>query len=188
MLPVLPCALPPVAFLRKYVGDTGYVDCYVSEVAGSVSQAAFVEAFYTTGLFKVERTVLKWFAGRPSTDFDAKQLSAGSLSSFAAWRVEAQDAEQLLLADFTGRTRSWLMAVEAVEAGEAVEDVVAVAGKATTHASRTRLYFGSAVVPRKDRATGRQRMGFAFHALLGFHRLYSRLLLGAASARVMRAR
>ena len=182
MLPVLPCALPPVAFLRKYVGDTGYVDCYVSEVAGSVSQAAFVEAFYTTGLFKVERTVLKWLAGRPSTDFDAKQLSAGSLTSFAAWRVEAQDAEQLLLADFTGRTRSWLMAVEAVEA------VVAVAGKATTQASRTRLYFGSAVVPRKDRATGMQSMGFAFHALLGFHRLYSRLLLGAASARVMRGR
>jgi len=164
---VLPCALPQASLLRRYK-DVGYADCYTTEVAGGVSQAAFVEAFYTTGLFKIERAILKWFARRPATDLDAKQLSVGAVAAFAAWRVEAQSAEQLLLADLTGRTRSWLMADSAAATGS------------------TRLYFGSAVVPRQSRAAGPLKMGSAFHALLGFHRLYSRLLLKAASARLMR--
>ena len=171
LTPVLPCEVPQTALLRKYAEDSGYADCYVTEVAGVVSQAAFVEAFYTTGLFKIERAILKWFAGRPSTDLDAQQLAAGAVTCFAAWRVENQSAEQLLLADFTGRTRSWLMA-------EAAE--TAAAG---TH---TRLYFGSAVLPKKGRSPGTRKLGFAFHALLGFHNLYSRLLLRAASARLVR--
>ena len=44
----------------------------------------------------------------------------------------------------------------------------------------------SHVVPKKSRVDGPQKMGFAFHALLGFHRLYSRLLLKAAGARLLR--
>jgi hypothetical protein len=55
-------------------------------------------------------------------------------------------------------------------------------------AAATRLYFGSAVVPAVDKATGRLRMGFAFRALLGFHRIYSRVLLRAARSRLERAR
>ena len=171
MATVKPCELAQASFLRKYAQDSGYADCYVTEVAGSVSQAAFVEAFYTTWLFKIERAILKWLAGRPSTDIEAKQLSVGSVTSFAAWRVEDQSAEQLLLAHFTGRTRSWLMAV--------VDD-------STATGTSTRLYFGSAVVPMKNKTTGARKMGFAFHALLGFHRLYSRLLLSAAGSRVLR--
>lgn len=171
MATVVPCELAQASFLRKYAQDSGYADCYVTEVAGSVSQAAFVEAFYTTWLFKIERAILKWLAGRPSTDIEAKQLSVGSVTSFAAWRVEEQSAEQLLLADFTGRTRSWLMAV---------------AGDSTATGTSTRLYFGSAVVPMKNKTTGERKMGFVFHALLGFHRLYSRLLLSAAGSRVLR--
>lgn len=165
---VAPCTLPQAAFLQKYARGPGYVDCYVIEVAGLVSQAAFVEAFYTTGLFRIERAMLKWLARRPSTDLDAKQLAAGAAASFAAWRVEMQSADQLLLADFTGRTRSWLMADSAAAAGS------------------TRLYFGSAVVAKKSSAHRPHKMGFAFHALLGFHRQYSRLLLRAASARLAR--
>lgn len=165
---VAPCALPQAAFLQRYAHGLGYADCYMTEVAGVVSQAAFVEAFYTTGLFKIERAILKGFAGRPSTDRDAQQLAARAVASFAAWRVEAQSEDQLLLADFTGRTRSWLMADSAATAGS------------------TRLYFGSAVIPKQSRATGPQRMGFGFHALLGLHRLYSRLLLKAARARLLR--
>ena len=168
MTAAAPCELPPAALLQKYSRGSGYADCYMTELAGVISQAAFVEAFYTTGLFKIERTALKWFARRPATDLDAKQLSIGAAAEFAAWRVEAQSADQLLLADFTGRTRSWLMAVSGATAGS------------------TRLYFGSAVVPKKSRVDGPQKMGFAFHALLGFHRLYSRLLLKAAGARLLR--
>ena len=50
----------------------------------------------------------------------------------------------------------------------------------------TRLYFGSAVVPVRDRVSGQPRMGFVFQALLGFHKLYSRVLLGAARSRLAR--
>jgi hypothetical protein len=74
-----------------------------------VTQARYVEAFYTTPLFKVERLLLAWFAARPSTDAEAQRLAAGEIATFAAWSVEAREADQLLLCDFKGRTRSWLM-------------------------------------------------------------------------------
>ncbi|MGL4573681.1 MAG: hypothetical protein ACRCV9_02715 [Burkholderiaceae bacterium] len=167
------CPIPQNAFLQKYAARPGYADCYVTEVAGSVSQAAFVEAFYTTPLFKVERGILAAFARRPSTDRDARQLAKGIAPHFAAWRVEKQTAEQLLLADFTGKTRSWLMAVP-LDAAEG--------------AGSTRLYFGSAVVARVDKTSGQASMGLVFRALLGFHKLYSRALLRAARVRVLRGR
>lgn len=156
--------------MRKYQGGTGYADCYATEVAGVHTQAAFVEAFYTTALFKLERALLRWLAALPSTDQQARQLAEGTIASFAAWRVEERSADQLLLGDITGRTKSWLMAVPVPGCGAD---------------ARTRLYFGSAAVPRVHPVTGEKRMGFAFKALLGFHKLYSRLLLEAARRRLM---
>ena len=50
----------------------------------------------------------------------------------------------------------------------------------------TRLYFGSAVVPERNAKTGQAKYGFAFHAMLGFHRLYSRALLRSAVSRLAR--
>lgn len=136
---------------------------------GTVTQAAFVEAFYTTGLFKLERSILSLLARRPSTDDDVKRLAEGSAATFAAWRVEDRTGDQLLLGDFTGRTKSWFMTGP---------------GAATPAGPTTRLYFGSAVVPKVDKASGKRTMGFVFTALLGFHRLYSQLLLRAAVARL----
>lgn len=163
---VRPCEIPANSLLLGYGGANGYADCYVAEVPGSVTQTEFIEAFYTSPLFKVERTILEYLASRPATDADAKRLAAGGAVSFSAWRVERQSASELLLADFTGRTRSWLMATP------------------TAGSVSTLLYFGSAVVPRQSRSAGKQSMGGVFQALLGFHRLYSRLLLAAASRRV----
>ena len=165
-----PCALPTESLLRPYAQGQAYADCYVVEVEAAVWLPALVESFYTTPLFKVERGLLGSFAARPSTDLEARQLAAGETSTFAAWRVEARSADQLLLADFTGRTRSWLM-------------VAPAAGAAA--GPRTCLYFGSAVLARSDARTGRRSMGLSFHALLGFHRLYSRLLLHSARSRVL---
>ena len=168
--PVCPGDLPAEALLQSSRAAGAYTDCYVCEVEGAVSLSAFVEAFYTTRLFKLERFILRWLARRPATDADARRLAEGGASTFSAWRVEGRAANQLLLADFTGRTKSWLM-VAPVMASSATE--------------RTRLYFGSAVVPLARRsAEGKPAMGFGFHALLGFHRLYSRLLLGAARSRL----
>ena len=103
------CELPSDALLTRYLASGAYADCYATEVARPVSHAEFVEAFYTTAVFKLERLILRVFASRPSTDVEAGQLARGDLASFAAWSVEARSPNQLLLADYTGRTRSWLM-------------------------------------------------------------------------------
>lgn len=165
---VRPGSLPPEALLQAYADTDGcYTDCYVAETEGAVTLPAYVAAFYTTRLFKLERFILKWTISRPSTDREAAQVAAGQIDRFAAWTVEGRADDQLLMCDIAGRTRSWFM----IEPG---------AGRGT------RLYFGSAVVPVADRKTGKRRLGFGFNALLGFHKLYSRALLSAARARLAR--
>lgn len=156
--------LPPDALLRKDREAGAYTDCYATDIAARVSHAAYVEAFYTTWVFKLERLLLKWLVSKPSTDDDARRLSRGELDAFAAWTVEARAADQILLADFMGRTKSWLM-VAPLDDG------------------RTRLYFGSAVVKVRD-PTGKPKLGSSFQALMGFHKLYSRVLLSAARSRL----
>jgi hypothetical protein len=170
MLSIQACALPEQALLAKYAHTGAYTDCYSTEVSRPVSHAEYVEAFYTGAVFKLERLLLAWFASRPSTDAQAKALASGVLDTFSAWRVEGRSTDQLLMCDLGGRTRSWLM----------------VASLRTGDSTRTRLYFGSAVVPVLDKASGQARMGFLFKALLGFHKLYSRVLLHAARSRLTR--
>jgi len=165
MTAVQPCPLPSGALLGRYA-DAGYVDCYTATVARGVSQAEFVEAFYTGGIFKLERWLLTLVVAKPSTDEEARQLAAGERADFAAWRVEDRACDQLLMCDIGGRTRSWLM-------------VTADPGGAAT-----RLYFGSAVVPGKRPTASKRGMGIVFRALLGFHKVYSRVLLRAAHARL----
>ena len=123
-------------------------------------------AFYTTWLFRLERWILRFAVARPSTDEEARQLARGERAAFAAWSVEARATDQLLMCDFTGRTRSWLM-------------VAPAAG-----ASGTRLYFGSAVVPVRDPKTGETGLGPVHGPLIGFHKVYSRMLLRAAARRL----
>lgn len=166
------CELPKDALLCKYLHGGAYADCHVTDIARAVSHAEYVEALYTTAVFKLERLLLAWFVSRPSTDLQARELAAGRLDSFAAWDVEGRSKDQILLSDFRGRTRSWLMSVQT-----------------TTSASpMTRLYFGSAVVPVMNARSGEEGMSFGFRALLGFHKLYSRVLLKAAASRLARSR
>jgi hypothetical protein len=164
------CQLPSDALLNHYLASGAYADCYVTEVAHRVSHAEFVEAFYTTAVFKLERLILRMLISRPSTDAQAGQLARGELSSFAAWSVERRAPNQLLLSDASGRTRSWLM----VAVSENYDFIGTV------------LYFGSAVVPVRSVKTGRTSLGPVFSALLGFHKLYSRVLLRAAGRRLSR--
>jgi len=161
--------LPEHALLARYAANGDYTDCFVTELPGSFSHAEYVAAFYTTWLFKLERAILRWLVSRPSTDEEAGQLARGQRNSFAAWTVEASAPNQLLLRDFLGNTRSWLM-VEARNDGGV-----------------TRLYFGSAVLARHRRRDGRHRLKLRFRALLGFHQRYSRALLAAARSRLTTA-
>ena len=161
-------ALPPQSLLGQYASAGAYADCWTADVPRSVSLAQYVEAFYTGGVFKVERLLLRLFLSMPSTDEQARQLAAGALSTFSAWRVEERSANELLMRAAGRRTRSWFMVSEGP-------------------AQSTRLYFGSAVVPVIDKTTGKSSLGLAFKLLLGFHRLYSRVLLGSAQCRLLRA-
>lgn len=158
----------PVAansMLGKYTSVAGaYTDCYVTEIPHRVTFSEYIFAFYTTSLFKMERAILKFTVFKPSTDVDAKNLAHGLTDKFAAWTVESRSENEILLCDFLGRTRSWLM----VEHAEGA----------------TKLYFGSAVVPKK----GSEGLGSISILLLGFHQVYSVLLLYFAKRRLMSKR
>jgi len=155
------CAIPAGALLKAYYKDGIYTDCYVTDISGAVSHAQYVEAFYTTIVFKLERLILKLALSRPSTDTQAAQLAFGVIDTFAAWHVEDRNENELLMSDFHNRTRSWLMVVP----------------MANGNGTRTHLYFGSAVVPVMNYKTGRFAPGFGFRALLGLHKFYSKVLL-----------
>jgi hypothetical protein len=155
------CALPADSVLAAYAGSSAYTDCYVGVLPRAVAQSEYVEAFYTTPVFKIERWLIARFLSRPSTDAQIRQLANGELRAFAAWTVEQRKPDQLMLA--AGPTRSWLMASASNE-----------------HGGATTLYFGSAVLPGRSRSSGKSTMGWWFRALLGFHKLYSRVLLRAA--------
>lgn len=162
--------LPQDALLNRYRTEGAYTDCYATEVDQSIVQSDYIEAFYTSGLFKLERWVLSWLVRRPSTDRQARALAMGQSTDFAAWHLEQRDERQLLMCDFQGNTRSWLMSLPVI------------------NGRSTRLYFGSAIVPEIDPRTGEKRLGLPFRLLLGFHRLYSRALLRSAAGRLSRGK
>ena len=154
--------VPRHSLLEPYYQRGGEVhcDCYLTDVAGRVSLGAFVTAFMTTRLFRAERLVLR-LAGRPSSDDEVRGLATGEAERFAAWTVEARTETELLLADATGRTRSYY----AVRPGGA----------------GTELLFGSAVLPRGDSG-----LGLTFRMLMPFHQIYAPALLKAAARNLPR--
>ena len=147
--------------LESYLTRGAYVDAYTTELPGQVTLPEYLFAFYTTPLFKLERMILKLVISRPSTDAQARAIAEGKIDQFAAWTVEARREDEILMCDLVERTRSWFMVVPAKDA-------------------RTRLYFGSAVVP----AAGKARLEFGFRALLRFHQFYSVLLLWSARRKI----
>jgi hypothetical protein len=171
MFSVEKCAVPVDTLLDRYRKNESYADCYRTEIPKAVSINQFIFRFYTTFLFKLERWILTWIVAKPSTDSQAKQLADCDIDEFAAWHVEDRNESELLMCDLRGRTRSWFMVM-----------------RTSTNPDRTRLYFGSAVVPTRNRITGKLTMGLIFRALLGFHQIYSVLLLYAAKSRIARSR
>ena len=165
----LPTELPESTLLAQLRRNGSYVDCFSLTVPIAATQAEFIEAFYTSRLFKTERFILRLLAGKGSSDEQAAELAAGSGTSFAVWQVTERTASEILLTDEAGRTSSWLMALP----------------DATSGVLSTRLFFGSAIKPRRaSPAGGPPQFGRLFHALLGLHELYSRRLLEAAAHRL----
>jgi hypothetical protein len=154
--------IPDGALLAPYQTKGAYTDCFTLDVSHAVSQEHFIAAFYTSWLFKIERSIIAIFVRMPSTDVQALALAAKQSERFSAWTVEARTQDQLLLCDYQSRSRSWLMTASLQTGG-------------------TRLYFGSAVLPR--RPDGQRDYAFwpVFRLVTPLHRLYSRALLRAAT-------
>ena len=162
-------SLPDKALLARYRDMPGaYTDCYSVGVEQAVSAAQFIEAFYTTGLFRCERFVLM-LIGRGCNDADVRALAVGEASAFAAWTVEGRTDAQLLVCDFVGLTRSWLMVDVRLDGRRG-----------------TQLYFGSAVVPGARDKAGNPRPTAGFRLLQPVHAFYARALLRAAASKVSR--
>lgn len=157
--------VPPDSLLDRLARSHGaFADAYALRLPRQVPLADFVEAFYTTPLFKVERALIR-LIGKPSSDAMARAVARGEGERIAVWTVQARTADELLMHEDSGATRSWFKAESLADGG-------------------TRLWFGSAVVPRRRGAGGEPRFSGVFHALLGFHRAYSRALLAAAARRL----
>lgn len=164
------CELPYDALSRHYKDNGDYVDSFATDVDSVITHEQFVRAFYTAWPFKLERTFLAVAILRPSSDAQAAQLATGTRRKFSAWDVEARTANQLLMCDYQKKTRSWLMVTPIVLDGE----------------PGTRLYFGSVVIAAIRKANDTPRLSLGFSALMGFHKVYSKVLLRAAAARCLR--
>jgi hypothetical protein len=158
-------ALPDSSLLSAYQDSGAYTDCYTTSVNLCVTQAEYINAFYTSLPFKLERFILRWAVSKPSSDEGAQRLAEAKAETFAAWYVEARRDDQILLSDYRDRTRSWLMSKPVTE-------------------ESTQLYFGSAVIPAIDSQTGEKRMETSFSLLLQFHKFYSQVLLSSAKTRL----
>ena len=146
--------------------DHVHTDCFSVSIRKTISIESFVEAFYTSWLFKIERKILGMVMDKPSTDAQAIELSIGQRDQFSAWNLEYRDEHKVVLADFMGRTKSWLMVQN-------------------TDDTSTRLFFGSAVMPRLNTDGSLGKQSLVFRLLGGFHLLYSRALLWAASRNLL---
>ncbi|MCO7223524.1 hypothetical protein [Pleionea sp. CnH1-48] len=161
---------PGEALYDRYYNEWDYTDCFITEVTGEVSLEQFVEAFYTTYVFKMERVVLACLVFKFSSDRDVEQLVKGESDKFAAWTIEDRADDQLLMCDFQRKTRSWFKVEPYEEDG----------------CQKTRLYFGTAVVADRKDKQGNPSIGKEFNFFIGFHVLYSRVLLSAARNRLVK--
>lgn len=139
----------------------GYVDCYQTSIKGAVSLSEYVYAFYTSLVFRPERQLIGTFLNRPASDAVVRRLADDNIETFSAWTVETRTVDELLLADVSGSTRSWLMVKPDDE--------------------ETHLFFGSAIVARDGKSPS-----VIFDLLSGFHTLYSRALLKSAYSALAR--
>jgi hypothetical protein len=163
--------VPHDALLNTYRGGRRpelwgrYGDCFTVRVDRAVTLSQWVFAFYTSPLFRIERLVLRVLAQAPSNDQQARDVAEGRRETFAVWLVGARTQDQLLMCDRYGKTRSWFRVIPDA-------------------AGATALQFGSAVAARQapDGAAG---LDGGFKVLLPLHKIYSRLLIGAAKNRAI---
>lgn len=163
--------LPEGSLLERYLTCEGcYTDCFSIEVNGPTNLAAYIDAFFDSWVFRIERRVLTLIGKGPATKHDVAALATGDAERFAAWTVTGRDDTQLLMTVPDTPIRTWLRVLP------------------DTHRSHgVRLYFGSALVPPTPKDGAPARLPPVFRCTMGFHRLYSQVLLDAAARRFGRA-
>lgn len=160
--------LPDQALLRRYKDMPGaYADCYRAKAAQEISLEAYIEAFFSTPLFQIERAVLTTFGIKGASAQALRALATGRSDTWAAWQVEARDETQILMRAGSDAIRTWLMVVPDGAGG-------------------TDLLFGSAVFPTPAKSGRAPQLPRIARWLMGFHKLYSRMLLRAALRRLRR--
>lgn len=157
---------PKGSLLAERAAELGYTDAWTTTLDDPLSLPDFIVAFWTTPVFRAERLVLA-LIGWPSSAGDARAVADGTSNRFAAWRVEARRDDEILLFDATGRTCSWFRVEPLGTTG-------------------TRLWFGSGVTRSARPQGSTPSIGPTFRALLGAHRVYSRVLLAQARWRAAR--
>lgn len=101
---------PATSFLVQQAGPGDHLDCFQVTLERPVDLPAFLFAFYTSPLFRMERFVLSAKLRRWIGVAEAQAL-AGGAKDYAIWQVLDRDPGQILLGDTLWGTRSWLSVV-----------------------------------------------------------------------------
>ncbi len=136
-------------------------DAFRCKVDFSVNLEHFIQAFFDSSVFRLERLLIQILTRKQADLTQVKKLASGTDKTFAVWQVAQRSNFEILMKVGTGPIRSWLAAYPDQDGG-------------------TSLYFGSAVLPTKGDKNGNQQVGFLFQATVWFHEFYSRLLLKSA--------
>jgi hypothetical protein len=162
--------IPEDGLLKPYAQRLGcYTDCFLVDVPRRVELFEYVSVFFNTPVFRLERKLLSVLAASPSDYKDVVDLANGASDTLAIWKVEARNETQLIMAVGEGPIRTWLMCQN--------NDI---------DSGTTRLYFGSAVLPTEQSTSEDPKLGRMFHITLGFHKLYSRILLGSTKRKLVK--
>jgi len=162
MLLVQSGTLPKDSLLRTYeVLEGCHCDCFYVDAQGDADLSSYIAAFFGTWVFQLELKVLSIFGLNRDDAEQIQRLAENRADRMAAWHVEKRSERELLLAVGDGPIRTWLR--------------IEPAGQGAV-----RMYFGSAMLPIATDTQGRPRQGRMARLALPLHKIYSRVLLGAA--------
>ena len=156
---------PELSLIIPYESMPGfYIDCFAVDLPTHCSLEAFLKAFYTSWIFRLERLILRLALRVPTSSDDLSAMLSGASDKFAVWIIEERQADQMIAKAVGGsnRTRSWFRVLSRDDGG-------------------TRLFFGSVLEPEPSLEGAPPRLGLMFRAGIGAHRLYARVLLAAAA-------
>ncbi|WP_299989607.1 hypothetical protein [uncultured Ruegeria sp.] len=155
-------SIPEGSLLHQFAKRPGYhADAFVAHVGFVPSQSEYIMAMFDSPVFRIERALLALAAFKPSFAKDVAALALVENDQIACWKTVQRTQQELQMKVEKGRVRTWLM-VEPAQGGA------------------SKLWFGSAIVPKPAQTGKAGGIGFVFRTLMGFHKLYSRVLLRAA--------